>query len=351
MKNLILNEITVNEREQFKAILENNEHILITTHMNADGDGIGSVLAMGLMLRKMGKTVNIVVPNDYPHFLKWMEGTGLITIFNRNQKKVKKMIQNADYIFYLDFNDPGRLGDAEEVFKESSKPGLLIDHHPDPVGFSDYTISRPGLGSTAELVYNLFSSCGYDSMIDNHIAEALFVGIMTDTGNFSFACSYPEIWNTVAELMKKGVDKDKISGLIYDNYSEDRMRLMGYCLHTKMKLVPGKNTGYISLTERELEQFNHRTGDTEGFVNLPFSIKGMKFTALFIEKSDHIKISFRSRGKFDVNRFASLYFRGGGHLNASGGEWDKPLDSAVDRFVELLDQYDEDLKNELNINT
>ena len=185
---------------------------------------------------------------------------------------------------------------------------------------------------------------GYRHLIDKDIAECLYAGIMTDTGSFSYSCSYPEIWHTVAELLTWNIDRDRIHALVYDNYSEDRMRLMGYCLNEKMQIIPEYNTGIISLSREEMQRFNHQPGDTEGFVNLPFNIKGVRFTALFLEKQNHVKISFRSRGSFPVNAFSNDHFRGGGHVNAAGGEWDKPLDKAVERFISLLPLYKEDLQ-------
>jgi phosphoesterase RecJ-like protein len=180
--------------------------------------------------------------------------------------------------------------------------------------------------------------------MDFNVAEALFAGIMTDTGCFSFSCSYPEVYEVVGELMKYGINKDNIYSRIYDNYSENRLRLMGYCLNEKMVVLKEYNTAYITLTREELKRFNHEPGDTEGFVNLPFSINGIRLTALFIEKHDHVKISFRSRNNFSVNDLASTHFRGGGHLNAAGAEWDLPMDGTIKRFVSLLPQLEDLLK-------
>jgi len=167
---------------------------------------------------------------------------------------------------------------------------------------------------------------------------------MTDTGNFSYACSYPEIWNTVALLLNYGIEKDRIHSLVYDNYDENRMKLMGYCLYEKMELIPEYNTAIISLSMDEMKKFKHKPGDTEGFVNMPFSIKGVKFTALFIEKQDHVKISFRSREDFSVNAFSRNHFNGGGHLNAAGGETEKPMEKAIEKFKSLLPHYAKSLK-------
>lgn len=324
--------------------IRKSDNILITTHSNADGDAIGSCIAVALVLIKMGKKVDIITPDEYPHFLKWMEGDHLIRVFAREKKICNSLAGEADLILAIDYNDPKRLKNASYMLTLPGKPKVLIDHHPDPVDFADLTISEPSIGSSSELIYYIFRKLKLSDYLDKSIAEALFTGIMTDTGCFSYSCSYPEVYEVVADLMKYGLEKDRIYSRVYDNYSENRMRLMGYCLYEKMTVLKSYNTAYISLTKEELKRFSHESGDTEGFVNLPFSVKGIILTALFIEKSDHVKISFRSRNDFSVNDFSSKFFRGGGHLNAAGGEWDLPLEGAIDRFVRLLKDFQKSLR-------
>ncbi len=330
--------------EKLKTLINGARDVLIATHVNADGDAIGSTLAMAMVLGKLGKQARVVVPNDYPAFLRWMPGSERIMIYRNGPEKVRDFAEKADLVMFIDFNDPGRLEKAEQIVLSSAAPRVLIDHHPNPVDFAGLVFSEPRLGSSAELVYRILCDLGFRTLIDREIAECLYTGIMTDTGSFSYSCSYPEVWHTVADLLTWDIDRDRIHALVYDNYSEDRMRLMGYCLNEKMQIFPEYGTGIISLSRKEMEQFNHQPGDTEGFVNLPFNIRGVKFTALFLEKQSHVKISFRSRGNFAVNAFSNEHFRGGGHVNAAGGEWDKPLDKAVERFISLLPSYKEELK-------
>jgi len=336
-----LNQLVISE---LKELLRNSKNILITTHHNSDGDAIGSTIGLATVLRKVGKNVNIITPNEYPHFLKWMKGSEMITIFKGNEEKVKIMSDKADILFCVDYNDPSRLKNASEVIFASKAPVVLIDHHPEPRDFADITISETDLGSASELVYHVICQLGLSEHIDIDVASALYVGIMTDTGCFSFSCSYPGVFEVVANLIGYGIPKDEIHAKIYDNYSDSRIRLMGYCLNEKMVILPEYSTAYISLTQCELERFNHMPGDTEGFVNLPFSIKGIKLTALFIEKKDHVKMSFRSRGDFSVNELAKNNFRGGGHVNAAGAEWDLTIENTIQRFVELLPRYADQLK-------
>ncbi|MFW5820456.1 MAG: DHH family phosphoesterase [Bacteroidota bacterium] len=332
------------ESEVLREKLLESQNILILTHVNPDGDAIGSTLAMSEILKKLGKKSRVITPNDFPDFLHWMEGTENILVYFRKEKTVKKLAEKADLILCIDFSDSRRLEKAEDVIINSAAFKILIDHHPDPAGFTDMIISDTLLGSSAEIIYHLIKDMGFEHLIDKPVAENLYTGIMTDTGNFSFASSYSEIWCTVASLIKKGIDKDKIYSLVYDNYSEKRMRMMGYCLYENMDVYDDYHTAVIALSQEELERFDHKPGDTEGFVNLPFSIRGLKLSALFLEKNDHIRISLRSRGDFSVNELSRKHLNGGGHTNAAGGELKMPLKDAVEKFREILENYKEELQ-------
>jgi phosphoesterase RecJ-like protein len=333
-----------NDIIRLKGLLEKSDKILITTHHNADGDAIGSTLGLGMVLKNAGKKVNIVTPNEYPHFLKWMPGSDLITVFKGNEEAVKKMADEAEILFCVDYNDSKRLKYAAKTIFDSKAPVVLIDHHPDPMSIADIIFSETELGSASELIYYLVSEIGMQDLINKDVATVLYAGIMTDTGCFSFSCSYPGVFEVVAKLISYGIPKDEIHSLVYDNYSDARMRLMGFFLNEKMIILPEYNTAYISLTQEEVKRFNHVSGDTEGFVNLPFSIKGIRFTAFFMEKTDHVKISFRSRGNFSVNELARTHFRGGGHMNAAGAEWDLPIEKTIQRFLDILPMYADKLK-------
>ncbi len=225
---------------------------------------------------------------------------------------------------------------VEELLKTSSARKILIDHHQDPVTFTDLAISETWRGSVGEMIYFFVKELFGGDLLDRDIATCLYVAIMTDTGNFTYASSYPEVFYVVGELMKYGIEKDRIYSMVYDAFSEDRMRLQGYCMQEKMVVLPQYNTAYISLSEEELQRFNHHKGDTEGFVNIPFAVKGVLFTALFIEKKDLIRISFRSRGSFPVNKVASEHYRGGGHVNAAGGDSLLSLEETLKKFESLL---------------
>jgi len=332
----MMNELT---RSNISSWIQNSGRIVILTHTNPDGDAIGSSLALALALVKKGKDARVVIPDGLPDFLRWLPGIELSTTFAYKKEKAIGIIEKADMIFCLDFNDPDRLNGIQEYLAESKAKKVLLDHHEDPVEFADITISETWRGSVGEMIYLFLKDIFAGDLLDKDIATCLYVAIMTDTGNFTYASSYPEIFHVVGDLMKYNLEKDRIYNKVYEAYSVDRMKLQGYCMLEKMVVLPEYHTAYISLSEEELRRFNHRKGDTEGFVNIPFSVKGVKFTALFIEKKDRVKVSFRSRGNFPVNRIATDHYNGGGHINAAGGDSSLSLNETLSRFESLLPDY------------
>lgn len=339
-----MNNISESHINELKSIIVQSEKPLIITHYNPDGDAMGSSLGFYHYLVKKGKNPVLVSPNDYPEFLHWMPGNNKVVVYKRNNGTVLNALNEADVIFALDFNDADRVNGLEKYLLKAEAKKVLIDHHPDPGDCFDLKISDIVYSSTAELVYHVIESLGDKDIVDKDIAECLYAGIMTDTGSFNYNSSNPYTYYVVSRLLELGIDKDKIYGNIYDNYSEDRMRLLGYCLNQKMEVFPEYNTAFISITKDELKKFNFAPGDSEGFVNYPLSIKGIIFTAIFIEKEDQIKISFRSKGNFASNKFAEKHFNGGGHKNASGGHSNENLEKTLDNFRDLLKTY----KKELN---
>jgi phosphoesterase RecJ-like protein len=313
-------------------------NILIVCHINPDGDAIGSQLALYHYLSSSGKKVRMISPNNLQEFLKWMDGTSQIDIFTRDRMRCRQIIRESDLIVMVDFNQTHRLGEAEEHVLASGAKKVLIDHHLDPGSFADLIISDPSVCSTAELVHHIISTLNGSPFVSKAYSEALYVGIVTDTGNFEHGSYTPHTFRVVADILESGLGKEKILDLIYNNFSADRMRLQGYALSEKMKVLPLYKTAYMTLTKEELKKFNHVKGDTEGFVNMPLSIKGVVFSALFIEKEGFVKISLRSKGTIPSNEFASRYFNGGGHLNASGGEYAASLDDTVAKFLAALEE-------------
>jgi phosphoesterase RecJ-like protein len=338
-----LNLIPDNIIEDLKSKLLTVKNIVITTHANPDGDAIGSSLGLYHCLKNKGFNVDVVTPNGYPEFLQWMDDNDKVVKFSDNKKEAKLLIDKADIIFCLDFNSLDRTGDLEDTLKFALASKVLIDHHPMPEDFAEITISDTSVSSTAELVYNVIEKLSFETYVDKSSAEALYAGIMTDTGCFSYNSSNPNTFRVVSELLRIGIDKDKVYGKVFYNFSAERMRLMGYSLNDKMVVIPELKTAYIAITEAELEKYNFQPGDTEGLVNLPLSIKGIVFSAIFIEKPDQVKISFRSKGSFDTNIFARENFNGGGHVNASGGNSKLSFTDAINKFEQLLPNYSDKL--------
>ena len=324
--------------KELSKLFSSSENILIICHINPDGDSIGAQLALYHYFKSKGRNVSLLAPNNLQEFLKWMDGAAQINIFIRERNKCRMLIENADLIIMLDFNQSDRLGEAEEFVLSSRAKKVIIDHHLNPENFADLVISDPSKCSTSELIHELVCEINGANFMNRSYAEALYVGIITDTGNFEHGSYSARTFRIVADLLDTGILKEKIINLIYNNFSSDRIRLQGFALNQRMVVIPEFKSAYIYLSKDDLKSYNHVKGDTEGFVNMPLSIKGIHFSALFIEKDNFIKLSFRSKGKFPSNEFASQYFSGGGHLNASGGEYTDTLENTIAYFLKVLEE-------------
>ena len=319
----MLNKIISEEKiSQLKQLIDDSHNIVMITHVSPDGDALGSSLCLYWLLHSMGKNASVVVPNRFPEFLAWLPGSKDIVVALDDNDRANKTIAEADLLCLLDFNTINRINWLKTPVGASKARRILIDHHPNPDIECDVEISHPEISSTAELMYRIVSMAGapYDH-ITKDIAECIYTGMMTDTGNFSYNSQSPEIYLIINELLKIGINKDEIYNRVFNTYSVDRMRLMGYCLSKKMRIYEEQRTALIYLTAKECEHYNYRVGDTEGFVNLPFSIKDIDIS-IFVRQDNEkekIKISFRSQGSFPANKMAED-FKGGGHLNAAGGE-------------------------------
>ncbi|GAB4453070.1 MAG: bifunctional oligoribonuclease/PAP phosphatase NrnA [Bacteroidales bacterium] len=333
--------------KQVVEYVDNANQILIIGHENPDGDAVGSVLGLYQVLNRMGKKVLPVFPNDAPEFLKWLPNYNLALLYNREKQNVEDAFSNADVIFCLDFNERKRVGKMEQVLATNNAIKILIDHHPYPDAFFDVLISEQEVSSTAELVYTVVNECGWDNYLLKPAAECLLTGIMTDTISFTVNASRARTFEVAALLLKFGIDKDMIHRRVFNSFTQQRMRMLGYSLHKKMKILHEYATGYIYLTKDELKEFCFQKGDSEGFVNYPLSIKGVRFAALFLEREGYIKISFRSVGSIPVNEIMAKHFTGGGHRNAAGGdEKNLSLDKCITKFESILPLYKDILLHE-----
>lgn len=340
--------ISSNNIESVFRLIEESKQILITTHLSPDGDALGSSLALYNYLLRIGKNVQIIVPNSFPYFLRWMHGSDQIKIYEYNPEAAQKIIETSDLIFSLDYNIPKRIGDMGEFLEKAKGHKVLIDHHLYPGEIFDIVISHPPISSTSELVFRLFFQGGkYDEMTSVE-AECIYTGMMTDTGGFTFNSNDAEIFQIISLLLRKGIDKDAIYAKVYNNMSESRFRLLGFTLMHRMKIYPELHSALIYLSKEDQKQFDISKGDTEGFVNYPLGIKDIIFSTFIREDDNLVKMSFRSQNRFPCNEFAANHFGGGGHLNASGGEFYGELSDAIEHFEKNLVNYAEKLKEEAN---
>jgi bifunctional oligoribonuclease and PAP phosphatase NrnA len=330
--------------KKVKTVLEESKNIVIVTHKNPDGDAIGSSMGLYHYLVLKGHKPTVIVPNAYPENLKWPVAAKKILCYEDSAKKSAAAINDASVIFCLDFNSLSRIDELGELIAASPAFKVIIDHHLHPDDFSDVTFSDTKASSTAQMIYQFIEAMGDAGLVNSNIANPIYMGIMTDTGSFRFPSVTSETHHIVAKLIDAGANNSLVHENISDTNTESRLRLLGYCLTEKMKVFEEFNAAIITLTKDELQRFNFKKGDTEGFVNYPLSIEGIKLSAFFTEADDIIRISFRSKGKFSVNDLAKEHFNGGGHFNAAGGASYDSMDETIMRFISLLPQY----RNELN---
>lgn len=326
--------------DHFTKWFERADKIVIVSHVSPDGDAVGSSLGLAHFLGSQDKTVNVIVPNAFPDFLKWMPGSKDILLYDRYKEFADKLIAEADVICCLDFNALKRIEEMGHAVAASPARKILIDHHLHPEDFCQIVISHPEISSTSELVFRLICRMGYYSDISLQGAECIYTGMMTDTGGFTYNSNNREIYFIISELLLKGIDKDDIYRKVYNTYSESRLRLMGFVL-SNMRVYREYNSALISLTKEEQSKFDYVKGDSEGFVNIPLSIKNVRFSCFLREDTEKrmIKISLRSVGTFPCNKLAAEFFNGGGHLNASGGEFSGTMEEAIKVFEEALEKY------------
>lgn len=325
---------------EITAELSQAKNIVIVPHKGPDGDAMGATLGLMHFLRDKGHNVNVISPNEYPKFLKWLPGNDDVVIYEKEKDRAEALLNDAEIVFALDFNHLSRSGDMQETLTTCEAVFIMIDHHQEPSDFANYTYSDAEMSSTCEMVYHFIDKLRAVEKITPEIATCLYTGIMTDTGSFRFSATSAETHRVVADLMEKGAVNDEIHNNIFDTFSENRLQLLGTALQN-LRVKLDYKTAYISLSQEELDKNNFQKGDTEGFVNYGLSIEGVIFAVIFIEnkQEDIIKISFRSKGDFNVNKFARAHFEGGGHNNAAGGKSNLSLEDTVEKFNSILPEY------------
>lgn len=329
----------------FQKKLSSPKKIFITTHVKPDADALGSSLGLGNYLLKKGHEVTVVTPSDYPSFLYWMQGNDRVLDFSKEEDKeiATKQISEAELIFCLDFSVLNRVNELGELIRKSKAYIVNIDHHQDPEDFADFRFWSTKAAATCELVYELIVKLGDRDLIDSGIASCLYAGIMTDTGGFRHPNTTKNVHLVVAELIDLGADPSQISNLIYDSNSVNRLKFIGFAITRRLVVREDIHTAYFAITKKDLKKYQSQTGDTEGLVNYALSLDGVKLAALFSEREDGIKISFRSSPEVAVNKFAASYFEGGGHKNAAGGKSMLSLKETVELFERLVEKCQEQL--------
>jgi len=320
------------------------KQIAIITHVNPDGDAVGSGLALYHFFKKTNHQPFLITPNEMPEFLSWLPGGDMIKVFDDDSEGTGQMILNADIIINIDFNALNRIEKIKPYIMRSEAQRIVIDHHPIDSDYANYLIAKTEVSSTAELVYEFIHGFPITNKLDKSIAECIYTGIMTDTVDFKYNV-HQRTFLILSDLMNYHIDIEKVHTNVYDKFSIERMQLMGYSLYKRLVVLSEYKTAYIYLSKEDQERFNFKTGDSEGFVNLPLSIKNIRFSALFMEKDDITKISFRSKGNFPVNLFSAKYFNGGGHTNAAGGKIELNLHDTIKKFQDLLPVFIDELMN------
>lgn len=340
MKNL-------NNIAEIKPLLEAavKPKVIITTHHKPDADALGSSLGLYNYLLKKGVQAHVVSPTDYGDFLKWMPNENTVINFEEFEEKSKDLVSDADFIFCLDFNALKRINKLGDLVQAATAQKVLIDHHLEPEGFEDYRLWTTKASSTAELIFWFIELMGDVDLINEEIASCLYAGIVTDTASFKHPSTTATTHRVAAMLLEKGAKSNKIHEAIYDNYSENRTRFIGFCLSQKLQILKEFNTALIVVTDEELKKFKIITGDSEGLVNYALSISGIKFSVLIIDRKVARKMSFRSKDGFPANEFARKYFNGGGHFNAAGGESQDSIEAVEAKFKDALISYKDYLIN------
>ncbi len=330
-------------------LLSQPKNIALVSHKNPDGDTISTALAMMHYLRIKGHDVSVLVPNQYPEFYNWLPGSQEFIIFDKNAALVRKKIEKADLIFCLDFNRMNRTGNMASDLLKANAIKIVIDHHIEPSEEFKYYFTTVDTSSTGELVYEFIEAQGDKHLVNKEIALTLYTAIMTDTGSFSYSCDHGRTYEIVADLIDKGIEPSIVHKLVYDTFTENRLRLLGFAISERMLVWNNLHTAVIYLDKKDLDKFDYHVGDTEGVVNYPLSMGGINLSILLSEKDRLVRISFRSKGKFNVNNLATEHFEGGGHKNAAGGTSSLTMPQTIEKLIKVIALYKKDLDYKIGI--
>jgi phosphoesterase RecJ-like protein len=323
--------------QELYSLLKTPRRVAITTHEKPDADAMGSSLALRHFLTQLGHSVTVISPTNWAGWVDWMPGTASVLDYERQKDLADRELEAADWLFCLDFNTVSRTRSLAPKLRSIACTRILIDHHREPdTEFFDFGISDTGKSSTCEMIYDLITGSGYGDRIDVAVSECLYAGVVGDTGSFRFPSTHEGVHRLVADLKSRGLVHHIVHEQLFDTYKENRLRFIGHVLLHRMEVLYEYQTVLIAIPRSDLIRYEIRTGDTEGLVNYPQMIQGIKLVALVIDRDVERKWSFRSKGAFDCNQFARSFFEGGGHFNAAGGRSSDSLESTVARFKQVL---------------
>lgn len=338
---------TQHNLDQLAALLATPKNIVITAHANPDGDALGSSLGLYHYLKKQGHRLTIIMPTEMPQFLNWMKDFDKILVYENTRSFSKQLVKDADIIFSLDYNSLSRIEQMQSIVKDSKAYKAMIDHHLEPQDFCQAMFSDTTASSTCELIYRFIELLEEKDKLDTDILNALYVGILTDTGGLRYATS-PRLFRIVADMLERGVDNNKLTDLVFNAYTIKRFNLLGFCIAQRLEFLEDCNTGIIALSQADHKEYNIRRGDLEGVVNFILKIRKIRCAVLIAERHDIVKMSMRSKGDFSVQEVCSKYFNGGGHRNASGGAAKKPFQEVIEEFRTVIrTHYKEELNREV----
>ena len=321
--------------------IKSSQHVVIVSHRSPDGDSVGSSLALYHFLKNFVDHVQVITPDPAPKFISWLDGFDTILNYQDNDLEVNQELEKADLICCLDFNTPSRMGDLEKAFQLNKDAYIInIDHHQNPDDFANFQLSETTASSTCQLIYDFIDNLGETSKLTVEMGEAMYTGIVTDTGSFRFSSTSKRTHNVVAELIEVGINPGQIHENLFNNNSVDRLKLLGFALNERFNVYEQYKAAIIYLSEEDLKRFNYKKGDTEGMVNYPLSVAGIRMAILIVEKDGKVKMSFRSKGDFHVNELSAKYFSGGGHFNAAGGISDLGLLETVKKLEGIFPEYE-----------
>ena len=331
--------------EEIYPLLSLPRRVVIIMHQKPDADAMGSSLGLAHFLRKLGHEPAVISPTNWADWLKWMPGAAAVIDFEFSPDKANAALDKTDWIFCLDFNTLARTRHMGPRLRKTTATRILIDHHQQPeADWFDFGESNTAKSSTSEMVYDFIVGSGHAGLIDADIAECLYAGVMTDTGSFRFPGATASVHRMVAALKDTGINHTLIHDRLFDNFLENRLRFTGFVLQNRMEIFYEHNAALIAIPWKDLVRYEIKTGDTEGLVNYPLTIQGIRMAALIIDRDEEVKCSFRSKGDFDVNVFARKYFEGGGHVNAAGGRSAASLEATVQRFVDAIKENSSQLQ-------